>query len=113
LAEPENEKYVTYRQDARWYFFEAAPDSPFTISYISSHSSNNHIIPATENVRKAVKSIKARQRVILEGSLVNLTGTFEGQSVWWNTSLSRTDTGDSSCELFYVTKVRIGNYIYE
>ncbi len=113
LGEPENEKYISFRQSDRWYFFEYKPSAPFAESYIINHSSNNHIIPATRNIRRAVKSVKVKEKVILEGFLVNLNGTYEGQRVLWNTSLSRSDAGDHSCELFYVTKVRIGNYIYQ
>lgn len=113
LAEPENEKYVSYSQSDRWYFFEYKPDSPFKVSYIIDHSSNNHIIPSNENVRKAVKSIKVNEKVILEGYLINLTGNYEGQPVRWNTSLSRNDTGDHSCELLYLTRVRTGSDVYQ
>jgi hypothetical protein len=113
LAEPDNERYVSYSQSDRWYFFEYKPDSPFKGSYIIDHSSNNHIIPSNENVRKAVKSIKVNEKVILEGCLVNLTGNYEGQRVWWNTSLSRNDSGDHSCELLYLTRVRIGSDVYQ
>jgi hypothetical protein len=113
LAEPDYDKYITYSQSNRWYFFEYKPESPFDSSYIIKHSANNHIIPATENVHKAVKSIKEKQKIILEGFLVNVTGTYEGQKVWWNSSLSRNDTGEASCELFYVNKVRIGNNVYQ
>jgi hypothetical protein len=31
----------------------------------------------------------------------------------WNTSLSRSDTGDGACEVFYVDKVRIADREYE
>jgi hypothetical protein len=113
LAEPEYDKYMTYSQSDRWYFFEYKPETPFNASYIIKHSSNNHIIPATENIQKAVKSIKKKQRIILEGFLVKITGTYKGEKVWWNSSLTRNDTGDNSCELFYVTKVRIGNNVYQ
>jgi hypothetical protein len=113
LAEPGYNKYITYSQSDRWYFFEYKPETPFNASYIIKHSSNNHIIPATENIQKAVKSIKKKQRIILEGFLVNLTGTYKGEKVWWNSSLTRNDTGDNSCELFYVTKIRIGNNVYQ
>lgn len=70
------------------------PESTFTVPYIINHSSNNHIIPATENLRKAVKSIKTGRKIVLEGFLVNLTGTYERQTVWSDTSMSRSDTGD-------------------
>ncbi|MFA4919423.1 MAG: hypothetical protein WC581_09240 [Thermodesulfovibrionales bacterium] len=113
IAESENTKYVSFSQSDRWYFFTYKPEGPFDASYISRHSANNHIIPATENVLKAVKSVKEREKIIFEGFLVNLTGTVEGQKVSWGTSLTRNDSGDSSCELFYVTKVRIDNKVYQ
>jgi hypothetical protein len=113
VAEPENKKLVSFSQGGRWYFFTYKPGAPFDSSYISRHSANNHIIPATENVLKAVKSVKEREKIILEGFLVNLRGTVEGQNVSWGTSLTRNDSGDNSCELFYVIKVRIDNNVYQ
>lgn len=113
LAEPEYGRYVTYSKGYRWYFYQYKPGSPFDNSYIVSHSSNNHIMPASENVRRAVKAVGKKDKVVLEGFLVNLKGTYKGQPVSWNTSLSRTDTGNGSCELFYVSKVRIDTKVYE
>ena len=113
LAEPGAKRYVTYTQGYRWYFYQYKPGSPFDNSYIISHSSNNHIIPANENIRRAIKGVKKKNKVVLEGFLVNLKGTYKEQSISWNTSLSRTDTGNGSCELFYVSKVRIETKVYE
>lgn len=113
LAEPEFDRHITYRQSDRWYFYEYDAQSPAAHSYIVSHSSNNHIIPATDNVLKAIRSIRKKEAVTLEGLLVNISGTHEGQRVWWNSSLSRSDTGAGSCELFYVSKVRIGENVYQ
>lgn len=78
-----------------------------------TYSSNNHIISANENIRMAIKSLKEKGTVALEGFLVNVSGKYGDTDVWWNSSLSRSDTGDSSCEVFYVTKVRNGEYVYE
>jgi hypothetical protein len=80
---------------------------------VISHSANNHIIPANENIHEAVKTIWKKDIVVLEGVLVNIKGTYKGQPVTWNTSLSRKDTGNGSCELFYVSKVRIDTKVYE
>ena len=113
LAEPGAKRYVTYTQGYRWYFYQYKPGSPFDNSYIISHSSNNHIIPANENIRRAVKAVKKKNKVVLEGFLVNLKGTYKEHPIVWNTSLSRTDTGNGSCELFYVSKVRIETKVYE
>jgi hypothetical protein len=113
LAEPGSHRYITYTQGYRWYFYQCKPESPVDHSYVISHSSNNHIIPANENIRKAVKTVKKKDKVILEGFLVNLKGIYKEQPVTWNTSLSRTDAGNGSCELFYVSKVRIETKVYE
>jgi hypothetical protein len=113
LADPESRKYVSYSVDNRWVSFRMKEGCPFNLAYVTSHVSNNHIIPSTRNLWYAVKTIKEKQKVILEGFLVRMSGTYDGKTVWWNTSLSRTDSGDGSCELIYVTKARIGNRIYE
>ena len=113
LAEHEYDQYMPYSQSSRWYYYKYKPGTPFDNSYIISHSSNNHMIPANENVRRAVKMIKEKDEVFLEGFLVSLKGTYKGETVTWNSSLSRTDTGDGSCELFYVSKVRIDTMVYE
>jgi hypothetical protein len=113
LAESENGRYVIYSQGYRWYHYRWREGSPVAPSYIASHSSNNHIIPANENIRRAIITIKRKDRVVLKGFLVNLRGASKGQTVTWNTSLSRTDTGNGSCELFYVSRVRIETKVYE
>jgi len=113
LAEPGSNRYITYTQGYRWYFYQCKAQSPFDYSYVTSHSSNNHIIPANENIRRAVKAVRRKDKVVLEGFLVNLKGTYKERPVIWNTSLSRTDTGSGSCELFYVSKVRIDTKVYE
>ena len=94
-------------------FLDIEEGSPFDHSYIVTHSGNHHTIPANYNVRRALKSIRKNDKVILEGYLVNVNGTYRGKTVFWNTSLSRSDTGDGSCELFYVSKVRIDTKFYE
>ncbi len=113
LAEPESHRYVTFTQGNRWFFYQYKPGSGFDSSYIVSHSSNNHIIPANENIRKAVKMVRKKDKVVLEGFLVHLKGIYREQPVAWNTSLSRIDAGSGSCELFYVSKIRIGSSVYE
>jgi hypothetical protein len=113
LTEPQYDKHIDYRQADRYYFFEYDSESPLDAGYIGKHSANNHIIPATENILKALKSIKKKQKVVLNGFLVFLTGTYKGEKVFWNSSLTRDDHGDNACELFFVEKVRIGDYVYE
>jgi len=113
LAEPGYERDITFWQSQRWYFFKYGERSRLDHSTIATHSGNHHMIPATLNVRKALLSIQKNDPVVLEGFLVNLKGTYKKKAVFWNTSLSRDDTGQNSCELFYVSRVRIDTKVYE
>ncbi|MBI4698769.1 MAG: hypothetical protein HY758_07675 [Nitrospirae bacterium] len=113
LAYPDTDKYVSFSQSERWYYFEYKNSSPFSAAFITSHSSNSHIIPANENIRLAVEAINKKDRITITGFLVNVSGTYEGMKFRWDTSLSRNDSGEGSCEVFYVTKVSDGNYVYE
>jgi len=113
LTEPRYDKHIDYSQSDRWYYFEYDSESPLDGRYISDHSANNHIIPATENIHKALKSVKKKQKIVLEGFLVYLKGTYKGEKVFWNSSLKREDHGANACELFFVEKVRIGTNVYQ
>jgi hypothetical protein len=113
LAEPGYDRSVHYSQSHRWYFYRFKEGSPLNNAYIISHSSNHHLIPANENIRRALKMIAKKDKIVLEGFLVNVKGTYKGQSVFWNTSLSRMDKGQGACELFYVMKARIETKVYE
>lgn len=76
--------------------------------YINSHCSNNHIIPADSNIKKAVKKIRRGDHVRLKGYLVNIYAEKDnGRYFEWNTSSTREDSGAHSCEVFYVTEVEM------
>ena len=113
VAEPEYGRHITFTHGGRWYHYRWKEGSPVDPGYIITHSSNNHIIPANNNIYRAIRQIKKKDQIVLEGYLVNVKGTFKDRPVSWNTSLSRTDTGNGSCEIFCVYKVRIHTKVYE
>lgn len=93
---------------------------PVTIEYATSHWAHSHIIPANRNIMAALLKIKKWDNVQIEGELVDMEYTNpRGKIFEYYTSMSRTDTGSSgdrgngSCELVYVTSVKIGNVIYQ
>lgn len=113
LVEPAYDEYIKYSQWDRKYFFEYSEDCPLSKSYISNHSSNNHIIAANKTVLRGIKNIKKNDIIYMEGHLVNVFNeTKDGYNVW-NTSLTRDDSGDGGCEVFYVKKLQIGSKTYE
>ncbi|MEW5821457.1 MAG: hypothetical protein AB1782_14795 [Cyanobacteriota bacterium] len=105
LVSSDSNNYIKYSQSNRWYYFRYSGDCPYSKNYIQTHSANTHMIPANDNIKKALGKINTNQIAYFEGYLVKLDGTNNGTKVWWNSSLKRTDTGDGSCELFYVNKI--------
>lgn len=95
----------TIEQGNRWYFWRVAGEMPIPEGEVVSHSANTHLIPADALVRRTVLDLKEGDVVDLEGWLVRVEGR---DGFTWVSSLSRTDTGDGSCELLYVKEARRG-----
>lgn len=99
-----------WSQSGRWYYWtvssrEEAEKAGGT-GYINTHSANCHIIPADDAVKKKLKSIKQGDRITIEGYLVYISGKYtDGRTFTWNSSLSRSDTGNGSCEVIYATSI--------
>ena len=86
--------------------YEMAPGAP-PMPDLNSHISNNHLIPASNDVKRALGKIRVGDLVTLRGKLVDLEiHQGEGPKLMWeNTSLTRTDTGDGACEVIWVEEV--------
>lgn len=92
---------VSTRQRDRWYFWSSAR-MPIPAAEISSHSANMHMIPATEAVARRLLAVRVGQLVDLQGQLIRA----DARDGWhWVSSLTRTDTGDGSCEVIWVESV--------
>jgi len=112
LVNPDVEKKISWSQRGRWYYWRFGSGTSLTNDVVRQNSSNNHIIPASENLLNAVLSMRPNDVVELSGYLVNLTGS-KGKGVsHWNSSRTRTDWGDGSCEVFYVTQVIVHGLVY-
>ena len=57
------------------------------------------MIPATPDIESKLKKLRPGQIVTARGYLVDIRNA---DGFHWNTSLSRTDTGDGACEVFWV-----------
>jgi hypothetical protein len=90
-------------QGGRWYHWQAR-HLPISAKEINSHCANMHIIPANEEIDDLVKQARPGDIVQLDGYLVAVSA----QDGWrWRSSLSRTDTGNGSCELIWVENFAI------
>ncbi len=111
-AVAEYNEYIDFHWDqgGRWYSYMVDSrkelDNVGGIKGISQHSSNNHIIAANGDIEMKVWSIRRGDHVRLKGYLVNLDGNGDGGKTYhWHSSTTRNDTGNHSCEVFYVTEV--------
>jgi hypothetical protein len=105
-------RWLHIEQDMRWYHFSFRSGAPFDVGFVASHSANTHVIPATPNLRRAVARLDEGGLAEFTGYLVFAQGTVRGGPIEWNSSLTRADTGAGSCELFYVTSIRVGDRLY-
>ncbi len=112
MAEPEYDKYMHYSSSSRTLHWNYKKSFPFTYTFLNSHVSHNHIIPATKNILNVIKSCKIKETVSLEGYLVNVFKEKNSRFKWY-TSTSRYDTENGACEIMYVNKIRVGNKVYQ
>lgn len=109
----ENQQGIKYSQDNRWYYYRYEASFALDPSYIVTHSANNHIIPANDNILQGVKELKKLDRVYLEGYLVNVDMVSPKKTFSIGTSLSREDSEGGACEVFYVTKLISHKGVYK
>lgn len=81
-------------------FFTIYPDEraiDMKVALLSA--ANMHLIPATGALEDELKGVRPGSIVRLRGQLVSALGP---NNVTWSSSLTRNDTGNGACELFYV-----------
>jgi hypothetical protein len=108
LPEEPYKSEVSYGQITRYYFWHT-PASDLDLRYIETHSANMHLIPADDNVRRALLSVGRGDRVRVQGLLVNAR---RDDGFHWTTSMTREDTGPGACELVWVEQIQIGRDVY-
>ncbi len=82
----------------RW----SAPHLPLSTDEINHSFANIHIIPAGAEIAADLDRIDADEPIRMSGYLVDV----HKENGWrWDTSTSRTDTGDGACEILLVTRV--------
>jgi len=106
-------EHVKFKQMVRFSLYNFKSGAPIDHDYLSTHHSNNHLIPANKNIRRALKRARKGDEVILEGYLtwVTIRHKKKGMNVW-RSSLKRTDKGNGACEIIYLTSLRINDRIY-
>lgn len=95
---------LTISQANRWYMYRWQDAPPIDSAAIVATSANTHLVPANPHVEDRLLGVRKGAVIRLTGHLVNVR---HADGWRWNSSLSRTDTGNGSCELMFVTDVQI------
>lgn len=102
MAEPNNIAQLKISQRNRWFYWKAQK-LPLPRRELESSMANIHIIPASAAIAEQVAQLETGALVTLTGELVEVTG----DDGWrWRSSLSRTDTGDNSCEVLWLERIQ-------
>jgi len=111
---PKHLNQIKFKQTSRFCLFRLKKNATIQAGYVQDHMSNNHLIPASKNIKKALRKAKKGDLIRIEGHLVDVQGSKNGRMISsWNTSVSRDDKGNGACEIIYVKSLRINDTIYE
>ncbi|MBR1777274.1 MAG: hypothetical protein IJ752_01650 [Alphaproteobacteria bacterium] len=82
---------------------------------------NNHVIPASQNILRALKIVKIGEPVYIEGYLIDWTGTGKYADYKFNTAVTPGEFSKEKvgglltglCRQIFVTKIAFGGYVFE
>jgi hypothetical protein len=91
-------------QGNRFYFYRWSGVPPIPPVDIVEHSANMHMIPANDDIKRRLGTVRAGQIVALSGYLVRV----QAPDGWhWNSSMTRSDSGNGACELVWVQDLAV------
>jgi hypothetical protein len=95
---------LTISQGSRWYQYRWEDSPPVDSSIIARTSANTHLVPADDAIKKRLLEVRRGAVVTLSGYLINVR---HADGWTWRSSLTRDDAGGGSCELMWVTEVKV------
>jgi hypothetical protein len=97
---------LEFSQMGRFLYWKPRNAATFPVSrtVLISHAAQMHLIPATPEIDSRARRLRPGQLVTIGGFLVDVRGP---RGFTWNTSLTRTDTGDGACEIVWVESLDV------
>lgn len=86
-------------QGSRWFFWHCKT-MPVPRDQIEHNAANMHLIPENDDIEGAIKKVRTGNLVKFNGYLVSV---IRNDGWKWQSSLTRNDTGNGSCEVVFVT----------
>jgi hypothetical protein len=96
---------LDFSQMGRFFYWKPR-HQPFAVplDVLNSHVAQMHIIPATSALEAQIKRLRPGQIATISGYLVDVR---RADGFVWNTSLTRTDTGNGACEIVWVESLAV------
>ena len=97
---------LEFSQMGRFFYWKPKEFATFPLDAqaLITHAAQMHLIPATKDLESRIKRLRPGQLVTIGGYLVDISGP---GGFAWNTSLTRTDTGDGACEIVWVETMEV------
>lgn len=95
-------------QRNRWFFWRPRSNWPAglpKLNEVAYSMANTHMLGATPDLREAIGHVRPGDTIKASGYLVDLASP--DPQLRRSTSLTRTDTGAGSCEIFYVRELEV------
>jgi hypothetical protein len=95
---------LEFSQMGRFFYWKPKDFATFPLSpeTLITHGAQMHLIPATKDIDRRIRKLRPGQVATIGGYLVDVRGP---GGFYWNTSLTRKDTGDGACEIVWVETV--------
>ena len=104
MSNPDYTRRISFNQTNRFYTWTIMGDAVgLDRTYIEQHSANTHIIPSNQDIHNALRLLRRGNTIRMTGYLVNVTR----DKRYWETSLTRKDTGAGACEIMWVTSLQV------
>lgn len=103
MSNPDVLRAIDVSQGGRFYRWRAA-NLPIPAREIARHSANMHLVPASEDVLRELRAVRAEQTVRFKGYLLEVSA----DDGWrWKSSTTRADQGAGACELVLVDALEV------
>jgi hypothetical protein len=97
---------LEFSQMGRFFYWHTkrGVELPVAANMLITHAAQMHLIPASDALESRLKRLRPGQIVTISGYLVDVRGP---AGFAWNTSLTRTDTGNGACEIVWVESLAV------
>ena len=97
---------LEFSQMGRFLYWRPRNSDAFPVprDMLVTHAAQMHLVPASDALERRLKKLRPGQLVTISGYLVDVR---DANGFRWNTSMTRTDTGDGACEIVWVESLEV------